>query len=117
MVGLQGKVLLGEVTCLFICICAMKEMILFFFFYLLFFSWLRRKWSSSPVVIAGAEGEEYLPTIDDVGSSLVFMYTPVTEEGVKGDPHYKYTDFVKAGKTSSYPISYLSFVASPLLPI
>ncbi|KAK4254784.1 hypothetical protein QN277_010113 [Acacia crassicarpa] len=63
-------------------------------------SWLRRKWNSSPVVIAGAEGEEYLPTIDDVGSSLVFMYTPVTEEGIKGDPHYKYTDFVKAAPPS-----------------
>lgn len=63
-------------------------------------SWLRRKWNSSPVVIAGAEGEEYLPTIDDVGSSLVFVYTPVTEDGVKGDPHYKYTDFVKAAPPS-----------------
>jgi len=25
------------------------------------------------------------------------MYTPVTEEGAKGEPQYKYTDFVKAG--------------------
>lgn len=82
----------------------------------LFFSWLRRKWNSSPVVIAGAEGEEYLPTMDDVGSSLVFMYTPVTEEGVKGDPHYKYTDFVKAGKFS-YFSNFFSFVAAPLLLI
>lgn len=60
------------------------------------FSWLRRKWNSSPVVIAGAEDEEYLLTIDDIDSSLVFMYTPVTE-GAKGEPQYKYTDFVKAG--------------------
>ncbi|OIV97294.1 hypothetical protein TanjilG_07046 [Lupinus angustifolius] len=59
-------------------------------------SWLRRKWNSSPVAIVGAEDEEYQLTIDDVDSSLVFMYTPVTEEGAKGEPQYKYTDFVKA---------------------
>lgn len=63
----------------------------------IFFSWLRRRWNSSPVVIAGAEEEEYRLTLDDVDSSLVFMYTPVTEEGAKGEPQYKYTDFVKAG--------------------
>lgn len=62
------------------------------------FSWLRRKWNSSPVVIVGAEDEVYQLTIDDVDSSVVFMYTPVTEEGAKGEPQYKYTDFVKAGK-------------------
>ena len=61
------------------------------------FSWLRRRWNSSPVVIAGAEDEEYRLTIDDIDSSLVFMYTPVTEEGAKGEPQYKYTDFVRAG--------------------
>uniref|UniRef100_A0A2C9UKN9 AIR9-like A9 domain-containing protein n=1 Tax=Manihot esculenta TaxID=3983 RepID=A0A2C9UKN9_MANES len=59
-------------------------------------SWLRRRWNSSPVVIAGAEDEEYRLTLDDIGLSLVFMYTPVTEEGAKGEPQYKYTDFVKA---------------------
>ncbi|XP_004293996.1 PREDICTED: 187-kDa microtubule-associated protein AIR9 [Fragaria vesca subsp. vesca] len=63
-------------------------------------SWLRRKWNSSPVVIAGAEDEEYKLTIDDIGTSLVFMYTPVTEEGAKGEPHYKYTDFVKSAPPS-----------------
>ncbi|KAL2327482.1 hypothetical protein Fmac_020909 [Flemingia macrophylla] len=63
-------------------------------------SWLRRKWNSSPVVIVGAEDEEYQLTIDDVDSSLVFMYTPVTEEGAKGEPQYKYTDFVKAAPPS-----------------
>ncbi|ONI11137.1 hypothetical protein PRUPE_4G089200 [Prunus persica] len=63
-------------------------------------SWLRRKWNSSPVVIAGAEDEEYRLTIDDIDSSLVFMYTPVTEEGAKGEPHYKYTDFVKSAPPS-----------------
>lgn len=79
------------------------------YIYFLFFSWLRRKWNSSPVVIAGAEEEEYLLTIDDVDSSLVFMYTPVTEEGVKGDPQYKYTDFIKAGEYSINPISSFFF--------
>lgn len=49
------------------------------------------------MVIAGAEDEEYQLTIDDIDSSLVFMYTPVTVEGAKGEPQYKYTDFVKAG--------------------
>lgn len=63
-------------------------------------SWLRRRWNSSPVVIAGAEEEEYQLTIDDVDSSLVFMYTPVTEEGAKGEPQYKYTDFIKAASPS-----------------
>jgi hypothetical protein len=50
------------------------------------------------VVIAGAEDEEYRLNIDDIDSILVFMYTPVTEEGAKGEPQYKYTDFVKAGE-------------------
>lgn len=63
-------------------------------------SWLRRKWNSSPVVIAGAEDEEYKLTINDIDTSLVFMYTPVTEEGTKGEPHYKYTDFVKSAPPS-----------------
>ncbi|KAK7328506.1 hypothetical protein VNO77_22615 [Canavalia gladiata] len=63
-------------------------------------SWLRRKWNSSPVVIVGAEDEEYQLTIHDVDSSLVFMYTPVTEEGAKGEPQYKYTDFVRAAPPS-----------------
>ncbi|XP_022748727.1 187-kDa microtubule-associated protein AIR9-like isoform X2 [Durio zibethinus] len=63
-------------------------------------SWLRRRWNSSPVVIVGAEDEEYRLTIDDIDSSLVFMYTPVTEEGAKGEPQYKHTDFVKAAPPS-----------------
>lgn len=49
------------------------------------------------MVITGAEDEEYRLSIDDIDSSLVFMYTPVTEESAKGEPQYKYTDFVKAG--------------------
>ncbi|XP_068657633.1 187-kDa microtubule-associated protein AIR9-like isoform X2 [Aristolochia californica] len=63
-------------------------------------SWLRRRWNSSPVVIVGAEEEEYSLTLDDVDSSLVFMYTPVTEEGAKGEPHYAMMDFVKAAPPS-----------------
>ncbi|KAG9439115.1 hypothetical protein H6P81_019280 [Aristolochia fimbriata] len=63
-------------------------------------SWLRRRWNSSPVVIGGAEEEEYRLTLDDVDSSLVFMYTPVTEEGAKGEPQYAMTDFVKAALPS-----------------
>ncbi|KAL4200686.1 hypothetical protein AMTRI_Chr02g212440 [Amborella trichopoda] len=63
-------------------------------------SWLRRRWNSSPVVIVGAEDEEYRLTVDDIDSSLVFMYTPVTEEGVKGEPQYAMTDFVKAATPS-----------------
>ena len=49
------------------------------------------------MVIAGAEDEEYQLTIDDVDSSLVFMYTPMTKEGTKGEPQYSITEFIKAG--------------------
>ncbi|GFS46208.1 outer arm dynein light chain 1 protein [Actinidia rufa] len=63
-------------------------------------SWLRRKWNSSPVVIVGAENEEYQLTLDDIDSCLVFMYTPVTEEGAKGEPQYAITDYVKPAPPS-----------------
>ncbi|XP_010923670.1 187-kDa microtubule-associated protein AIR9 isoform X1 [Elaeis guineensis] len=63
-------------------------------------SWLRRRWNSSPVVIVGAEDEEYQLTVDDIDSSLVYMYTPVTEEGVKGEPQYAMTEFIKAAAPS-----------------
>ncbi|KAI3455940.1 hypothetical protein Pfo_012603 [Paulownia fortunei] len=63
-------------------------------------SWLRRRWNSSPVVIAGAEEEEYQLTLDDIDSCLVYMYTPVTEEGAKGEPQYAITDYVKAAPPS-----------------
>lgn len=49
------------------------------------------------MVIVGAEEEEYQLMLDDVGSCLVFMYTPMTEEGAKGEPQYAITDYVKAG--------------------
>lgn len=63
-------------------------------------SWLRKRWNSSPVVIAGAEEEEYQLTLDDIDSCLVYMYTPVTEEGAKGEPQYSITDYVKAAPPS-----------------
>lgn len=63
-------------------------------------SWLRRKWNSSPVVIVGAENEEYCLTLDDIDSCLVYMYTPVTQEGTKGEPQYAITDYVKAAPPS-----------------
>ncbi|OEL27617.1 187-kDa microtubule-associated protein AIR9 [Dichanthelium oligosanthes] len=63
-------------------------------------SWLRRRWNSNAVVIDGAEGMEYQLTVNDINSSLVFMYTPVTDEGVKGEPQCTMTDFVKAATPS-----------------
>ncbi|PWA81634.1 outer arm dynein light chain 1 protein [Artemisia annua] len=63
-------------------------------------SWLRRKWNSSPVVINGAESEEYKLTLDDVESCLVYMYTPVTQEGTKGEPQYAITDYIKSAPPS-----------------
>ncbi|KAJ0980466.1 hypothetical protein J5N97_008721 [Dioscorea zingiberensis] len=63
-------------------------------------SWLRRRWNSSPVVVVGAEDVEYKLTVDDIDSSLVFMYTPVTEEGARGEPQYAMTDFIKAAAPS-----------------
>ncbi|KAI3741535.1 hypothetical protein L1987_59209 [Smallanthus sonchifolius] len=63
-------------------------------------SWLRRRWNSSPVVIAGAENEEYQLTLEDIDSCLVYMYTPVTEEGTKGEPQYAITDYIKAAPPS-----------------
>lgn len=59
-------------------------------------------------MIPGAEKEEYCLTFDDIDSCLVYMYTPVTEEGAKGEPQYAITDYVKAG-------AYLYFSTSPFL--
>ncbi|KAI8546971.1 hypothetical protein RHMOL_Rhmol07G0160700 [Rhododendron molle] len=45
------------------------------------------------------EDEQYQLTLDDIDSCLVFVYTLVTEEGVKGEPQrpqYAITDTVKA---------------------
>lgn len=63
-------------------------------------SWLRRRWNGNAAVIDGAEGMEYQLTVNDINSSLVFMYTPVTDEGVKGEPQCTMTDFVKAATPS-----------------
>jgi hypothetical protein len=63
-------------------------------------SWLRRKDQSSPVAIMGAEEPEYQLQLDDVGFSLIFMFTPVTEEGVKGEPQYASTPVVQASPPS-----------------
>lgn len=63
-------------------------------------SWLRRRWNGNAVVIDGADRMEYQLTLDDIDSSLVFMYTPVTEDGVKGEPQCTMTDFVKAATPS-----------------
>lgn len=63
-------------------------------------SWLRRKDQSSPVAIIGAEELEYQLQLDDVCFSLIFMFTPVTEEGVKGEPQYASTPVVQASPPS-----------------
>ena len=60
-------------------------------------SWLRRYDNRSPVVIAGAEELDYRLTLDDVDANLLLMYTPVTKEGVKGEPHFATTAVVHAG--------------------
>jgi hypothetical protein len=61
------------------------------------------------VVITGAEDEEYRLSVDDIDSSLVFMYTPVTEQGAKGEPQYKYTGSVKAGAWVANLIFFFQF--------
>jgi hypothetical protein len=40
------------------------------------------------------------------------MYTPVTEEGAKGEPQYKYTDFVRAGNDWNLSI-FIFFIFFP----
>eukprot|EP00249_Psilotum_nudum_P024971 c29337_g1_i1 orf=404-6085(-) len=59
-------------------------------------SWLRRSENSSPVAIFGAEDHEYQLTLDDVGAQILLMYTPVTEEGVKGEAQLATTPIIKA---------------------
>ncbi|EPS66807.1 hypothetical protein M569_07968, partial [Genlisea aurea] len=63
-------------------------------------SWLRRRRDGNPVAIAGAETEKYQLVLEDVDSCLVYMYTPATEEGGKGEPQYVTTDIVKAAPPS-----------------
>ncbi|XP_031130029.1 187-kDa microtubule-associated protein AIR9 [Ipomoea triloba] len=70
-------------------------------------NWLRKKWNSNPVVIVGAEGDEYQLNLDDIDSCLVFMYTPVTEEGAKGEPQYAITDYIKAAPPSVNDLQFI----------
>lgn len=62
------------------------------------------------MVIVGAEDKEYRLTLDDVDSCLVYMYTPMTEEGAKGEPQCAITDHVKAGK-------YILFIYFSFFPV
>ncbi|MCO5589489.1 hypothetical protein L7F22_043456 [Adiantum nelumboides] len=63
-------------------------------------SWLRHDESSSPRMVPGAEEMEYLLSLDDIGAKLILMYTPLTKEGIKGDPCFATTDLIKAGLPS-----------------
>ncbi|KAH7307676.1 hypothetical protein KP509_22G071800 [Ceratopteris richardii] len=63
-------------------------------------SWLRRYENRSPVVIAGAEDLDYQLSVDDVGANLLLMYTPATQEGTKGEPHFATTGLVCAAPPS-----------------
>ncbi|KAJ7530247.1 hypothetical protein O6H91_15G086300 [Diphasiastrum complanatum] len=58
-------------------------------------SWLRKSENSSAAII-GAEDYGYSLTLEDVGANLVFMYTPVSSEGIKGEPQYAMTSTVQA---------------------
>ncbi|XP_078162701.1 outer arm dynein light chain 1 protein isoform X2 [Carex rostrata] len=62
-------------------------------------SWSREGWNSSEI-IQGAEKEEYKLTLNDVSSSLVYMYTPITQEGTKGERKHFNTGVVEAAAPS-----------------
>ena len=55
---------------------------------------------------------EYQLSLDDVGANLLLMYTPVTQEGVKGETHFATTEVVHGGDLLS---RYYAFVF-PLAP-
>ncbi|CAM6043792.1 unnamed protein product [Sphagnum compactum] len=66
-------------------------------------SWLRQestKDSNSVAIVSGAEDSAaaYKLTLDDVGFSLMFMFTPVTEEGVKGEAQFAVTPVIQAAQ-------------------
>ncbi|CAK9872005.1 unnamed protein product [Sphagnum jensenii] len=66
-------------------------------------SWLRQestKDSNSVAIVSGAEDSAaaYKLTLDDVGLSLMFMFTPVTEEGVKGEAQFAVTPVIQAAQ-------------------
>ncbi|KAI5066288.1 hypothetical protein GOP47_0018912 [Adiantum capillus-veneris] len=73
-------------------------------------SWLRRYENRSPVVIVGAEELDYQLSVDDVGANLLLMYTPVTQEGVKGEPHFATTAVVQAAPPSVSSVQILGDV-------
>ncbi|MCO5613042.1 hypothetical protein L7F22_067316 [Adiantum nelumboides] len=73
-------------------------------------SWLRRYDNRSPVVIVGAEELDYQLSVDDVGANLLLMYTPVTQEGVKGEPHFATTVVVQAAPPSISSVQILGDV-------
>lgn len=73
-------------------------------------SWLRRYENRSPVVIVGAEELEYQLSLDDIGANLLLMYTPVTQEGVKGEPHFATTALVHAAPPSVSSVQVLGDV-------
>ncbi|KAH7366332.1 hypothetical protein KP509_18G073100 [Ceratopteris richardii] len=60
-------------------------------------SWLRHDESSSPRMVPGAEDMEYFLSLEDVGTKLILMYTPLTKEGVKGEPYFATTEIIKPG--------------------
>ncbi|KAJ3670004.1 hypothetical protein LUZ60_010328 [Juncus effusus] len=67
-------------------------------------SWLRRG-RSDPEIIQGAEEDEYKLMLDDIDSYIYYMYTPVTQEGSKGESKHFMTDYVKAAAPSVSNVS------------
>ena len=51
----------------------------------------------------------YEANVDDVGYSLVALYTPVREDGVEGQPVSASTDPIAVGKYNMIPISVFIF--------
>ena len=49
------------------------------------------------MAIMGAEEHEYQLSLEDVGANLLLMYTPVTEEGIKGESQFATTAIIEAG--------------------
>ncbi|KAI5064749.1 hypothetical protein GOP47_0019444 [Adiantum capillus-veneris] len=86
----EGNVIAGEVEVAWCGGSATKGIV----------SWLRHDESSSPRMVPGAEDLEYLLSLDDVGAKLILMYTPLTKEGIKGDPCFATTEVIQAGLPS-----------------
>ncbi|RVW76681.1 hypothetical protein CK203_047517 [Vitis vinifera] len=75
VVGLQEKVLRGE-EAMQLLFAVDKEGVIFGIsgIFSIYVFQLVKKRMNSPVIIVGAEDEEYQLTIEDIDSSLVFMY-------------------------------------------